>query len=178
MSPRKSGGRFSIADGMIVVAAAGWAIAWLRTVWTWEGIMGPAWLRGVTIQAVPGLTTASVCLLAIGLRRNSLARVAQRPGLALCLAASVAFVGALAKFALQYRLLFPTRPFQDFLSVGNFPFDATIFVAENTGLAVAAVYLNLVARRRWLPRPDWLDRLAFAVGLIWMVTILTMNLVL
>ena len=75
----------------------------------------------------------------------------------------------MAKFAVQYKLLFPNRPLTDWM------FDGTIIVAENTGLAVAAVYFNLVVQRRWFPDPNWLDRLAFIVGLAWIASILTMN---
>ena len=168
MTPNRLPHTLRIIDGMSLILAMALGVAWSRVIWRPEGFERAGWLRWSTVQAMPYLTSATFCLVAISLRSHGLARLARQPGLILCLAAiaSVSCVGA--KSAMQHELTFPSLPFSEWLA------DATYSVADESGVGVIAAYLTLIARGRWLPRSNWLDRSAFAVALLWMATIIAM----
>jgi len=173
-----AGRRFKLLDGMILVAATAAGLAALRTYSTYllsgsrSRSVPPPWAlpalvvaRGI-VWGSPIAAMWSLFATAISLRppRPRLRRLAARPGILACWAASLGLVlglGVTLNFALN-------------LGPGSNPERFLVFcllIAYPVGFTVAGAWAASAWGGRWRPEPRWLDRLGRALGLYWIALI-------
>ena len=158
--------RFSILDGMILVAATAVGLVLART------IFGDAVTLGANVINISRpityfLLAWTLAVLTIRLRQPhpSLRRLVCQPGMAACLAvATVTAVDATA-WAIYWAQL-ESRHATEMLARYWRGYH------ERPGLVVAAVWLGLLLSRRWRPEPGWIDRLGRLIGGLWLLTLL------
>jgi hypothetical protein len=177
--------RFTVKDGMILVAAAGVAAMFVRHyLWSMvvlQSIIGgrypPAiWLRWVegSIPVVGALSTALlICrLLPPRLRRRRLWLLpGTAPGVAVTLGSlQVLFESSCLAVAdwLRSRRPGPLPPGRP-----NYPYFLNHFeirwneIGDFVGFAVGTAWLLLILAGRWRTEPSWIDRLGRALGVYW-----------
>jgi hypothetical protein len=171
--------RFTIADGMILLAATAVGLALARAVadWSLERLSNPtfpasirrvfllqAWTIGMDYLTLTwGLTLP---ILRLRPPRPGRRRLLREPGLIACGAAAFA-----AAFGIAMRL--PTL----LLPMAGFRTDPRQWVVSllstgSIGLAVAAAWSLQFLSGRWRPVPNWIDRSGRALGLFWIVAAL------
>lgn len=194
MNPRRSR-RFTISDGMILVAAFAvgslLARAYLPGLSRIFGYMTRRGMGGVTAigrirmwLSGPGsciVVPLMAATLALRFRRPRprWLRIARQPGFAACAAAMVALVpGVAVRLAMIHRPGLQRPGFFDQRWNG---------VIYWIGPAVIGGWLALALCRRWKAEPDWVDRLgrllgfywvgmfAWGVGLVWVVKLLSLT---
>ncbi len=181
-NPRR---RFTILDGMILVAAAAIAVAWLRGVLKiYLSVLGSA--RGASLpdrilwglpNLVPPLVLATfVTLVLRSVRpRPSWRKISYQPGFAACAAAalivSLQFVYRFSIVAVKQLSDLKTRGTASVLALAQIATDLT-----GTGLAVMAAWLILMLIRGWRVEPTWIDRLGRLIGVCWIVLYLAYRL--
>jgi hypothetical protein len=174
---------------MILVAALGLAFIWDR-----GRIVDPArWISDPTAGPGPGLfrrlaivvtnvlefippflAVASVTVLGLRLRspRPSWDVLAREPGTVACAVASLIIVPASAAIlAWHYHAVGSLGTAWSRAAVDLRPeyLGGLTFLI---GLATAVTWLVMKAKRRWLPEPDWVDRLGRMLGAGWMLMII------
>ncbi len=156
---------FTIADAMILVAAAAMGLALARA--TIDHVFwmssGPTKYGGPISGFLVALTVAYV---PIRLRRPrpSLRRLMRQPGMAAC--SAVLLVTAVdGDLWVLYCLKHAYSLVQFFPNYwrGNF---------EHIATAVAAVWLGMFLSRRWWAEPGWIDRLGRVIGFAWLLDLL------
>ncbi|MDB5350761.1 MAG: hypothetical protein JWN86_2008 [Planctomycetota bacterium] len=177
--------RFTILDGMILIAATAVGLAWVGRVW--PGFLNQlpparrswAWGRDFTVKvtalATPVLMMWTWAILLLRLRgpRPGWRRVTRQPGMTACLSALILFaivatVEALViSRSIYSQSLFAAEFWRDvpgslleFLALGS-PF---------IGLGVALSWLLMAVQRGWRSEPSWIDRAGRAIGLLWVAT--------
>jgi hypothetical protein len=178
MSPR-SPRKFTILDGMILVAAVacGFALRRLTTGIFNGGVFESLnWLGRNAIEpmraAMPFLATLTPAVLLIRLRRPrpALWRLARQPGMAACCAAILSMPPTLLALARENRAVVEGES-------EVFPPDwvARIFLLEEgavmAGLWVLAAWAALMLGGRRRPERGWIDRLGRVVGLGWLLAL-------
>ncbi len=184
MSPRTPSPirrRFSISDGMILVAASAVA-AWLVNAY-WPGFVRAmafaqqqmrgerglwvirlfSWLYGpISCVAVPMM--AALVALRFEPPRPSIRRLARGPGFAAGMAGIASLLPGLAWFAaVRHRPGF-RRP-DAFEQVW-------LLITSWTAASVAGAWLALILMRRWRAEPHWIDRLGRLLGAYWLVVLI------
>jgi hypothetical protein len=192
--------RFSVLDGMFLVAASaiGFAVMRSYSLEVLHNNLTPypalpralltAWAYAIATMPIPAVW--AVVLFACRLRRPRppWRRLVNQPGFVACGAVSLVIAIRLTGFlTLVARTL--GNPFyttnlgvSEALSVTiSYPgpvniatiYNSAYFAASAFGMStsVAAVWLLLVASGRWRPEPSWLDRLGRAVGAYWIAMI-------
>src|SRR5262249_4634363 len=167
--------RFTLADGMVLVAATAAGLALSRPYVRSLGgaLAGPG--LGVIPRRIwlgawsPYLMAWSSALAILSLRapRPSRRHLGRQPGGAACHAPRLVLFlrGLMALYAsVSTMQVFPYYRF--ILGTANLP-----------GPAIAAVWLNLAIGRRWCPEPDWVDRAGRLIGVLWIALFLFMSLV-
>jgi hypothetical protein len=162
-----AGRSFTIADGMILVAAAGLALADLgldHMVWepTWQSVHSRlAWAWFVfTVALVP------IRLLRPRPGRDDFWR---QPGWIACSSVSIA-MGALVLDRSLWVARFAFRAGKFRLMYANvYVWDFVLQLDSRAMLIVAAAWGVLVLSGRWRAEPSWIDRLGRLIGLGWIV---------
>ena len=159
---------FTLVNALILVAATAIGLALLRPAlddlsglgtaltidWSWEGA-ATGFFWGL-LFAPPFLVAWSLAVLVLILRRPRTR--ANSPGFVMTAAAVAASVPVIVSYLTQS----PLRPL-NYVRVltKDLPYTVSNFVIGS------AVALALVSRL--MPRPDWTDRLAWALGLAWVL---------
>ncbi len=171
--------RFTLLDGMILVAAAAMAMGLLRgplgtisvgdlirTPW----VSYPGWPHQFVLHLIAIATplAASATLASLALRlakpRPRWRRLARQPGLMACLAAGIAWaVGAL--YLVARALWFP-----DALASWNKIYLTCYVGSSFAGFAVMIAWSTLALARVGRPERSWIDRLGRLAGLAWVAT--------
>ncbi len=170
--------RFTILDGIIVVAAATIAFVWSRGAVNnfldvYRSVPAASLdhciTSGLTIP-VPTLVLATFATLIIrSLRpRPSWRKTALQPGFVACAAAALAVCsqGVLRLGTVTVKRLLgftncatPVGALQHLAAVDLF----------DTGEAVIAAWLTLILIRGWRAEPTWIDRLGRLIGFFWII---------
>ncbi|QDV35157.1 hypothetical protein [Tautonia plasticadhaerens] len=157
--------RFTLADLLLLIAAAGVASAMTRAVMVRQTLRGPvdALLSVPVAGACWVALCASIALIPIRLRRP-------RPGWALLRDRP----GFVASIAVLSGLVLET--FNDLPLMLNYPIgvESWLYAASfpsNVAPLVAVSWLVLAMGGRWSPGPesDWVDRAGLALGVLWLV---------
>lgn len=182
--------RFTMADGMILVASAAlglaltrWALPWVDGLYFFRALVSeppaPGWSARVVIVR---LTTLLVVLapMALGAEAGYLAlrlraprprwrRLARQPAMvAAVVVLVVAGLGAAAQWAwarLDNRAPFPSRGAYNIVMV-----NAVAMIAQRAGSAVLVAWLALAPSGRRRAGRGGLDRLGRALGWYWIAT--------
>jgi hypothetical protein len=165
--------RFNLGDAMILVAATALGFAWappyLYKVWAnvagvtvgqWVGASpwsasvgrkdGAIYLMVSAMAVLWTITNAlKVAYLLVRLRkpRPSLRELAFQPGVVVCEALMIAFVGCWVRFALRW----PPPDVWEVIYQGMVP----------------AAWAALAMLGLWRPEPGWIERLGFTLGICW-----------
>jgi hypothetical protein len=165
--------RFSIADGMILVAAtaAGLGLARLGPMeWATGSMSGWFWK---SLRFLLGPATLFAAMLSLGLifvrlrrPRPRMVRVMRQPGMV----AAVAVAATLAVSALAWSSY-------DLFTGGGWSRGASVarycrIHGDKFGGAVAAAWVGLAIAGRWRPERSWVDRAGRVLGAFWIVTLL------
>lgn len=172
--PRK----FTILDGMILVAAIACGFALWRAVQESLGglwvFMGESWLRrntrGLSWAATPFLMILAPAVLAMRLRRPRprWIRLARQPGMVACCAALVPIAVSLARFARGGAI--QGREELNPMSLFG-PGFYLQYRGYDTGLWVLGAWLALALSGRRRAERSWIDRLGRIVGIGWLVVL-------
>jgi len=162
--------RFTIADGMILVATTAVALAAARLAWdaTIRAFQGDRRNQERAIPDAIGWFTLieSVGLIPLFLRqpRPPLRRLARRPGLIMSFAVtSTVCLLIISQVSVAVGAWLLSRP--NFLRWPNVLWHVGNPIS--IGLTVAACWLILVLTANWRPYPSWLDRLGRFWGIVW-----------
>jgi hypothetical protein len=163
--------RFRLIDAIVLISALAVGLAMARdpylqmdreTIAVVRGAPFPAWnlayLHGSLV--FPCITPLTIVLAIRGLcrRRPRSLRALLRPGLAACVAASV----ALLLRGLEYL---PYHAVGARWHLG--PIDPWVSTGERVGYAVLGVWAALAVAGRWRIGRGWIERLGVVVGLLW-----------
>ncbi len=185
-----SGRRFTLLDGMIVVAAVAASLACLRWVdskgnpwslfrevaWDFAGdwAMIEQFASGLLTFAAPPAVAATLALLAMRLRqpRPRWRRLARQPGLAACLALVLGWSAGAAFTVVNVLAIDRATPeFKDGTTYAQQAWVWALAFAEwgsiLGGFAVLVAWSSLALAGRWRAEPTWLDRLGRLAGLGW-----------
>ncbi len=168
VEPRRRG--FTILDGIILVAVLAVGFALARNYWrgsdfgVLRGMSDPQW----TTNLVAAISSRFVCPAMLGMLivrmrrpRPSLRRLVYQPGLAACLAGSVAMAtgGAIVLSLWLFRTV----------SISSADSSYWPFVVGRIGPAVVTVWIALILFRRWKPERSWIDRTGCVLGAYWVL---------
>jgi hypothetical protein len=176
--------RFSIGDGLILIAATAVGLAATRTLVKdvaprpFRAAIEMGRQRGSGVEAawalacvltvflvVPMLAawTAGGLLVSLRRPRPPWRRLALRPGSMACLAAMATF--PIASF-LTYRAWMSRS---GAIMAESYVFGSLAFGTAQAGAAVFWCWVGMDVAGRWGPKPTWPDRLGRALGVAWIV---------
>jgi hypothetical protein len=172
----RPGRKFTVADIMILVAAAAVGALLLRVLvenrtWYPPGLRVPlAWKYG--LEASPLLLSFPIALLLMRARapRPPARRVFRQPGTVACLAVLVTFF--------THSLSYVARTWLGTFFNAPITFGVEVFVIQTlyTGHSVALVWAVMALTRTWRPEASWIDRAGRAYGVlmivVWLLTTL------
>lgn len=176
--------RFTIADGMILIAAMACGLAWTGRVWPGFNLASPTpvgswnWFRNsavlVLIMALPCVLflTIAVAILRVVRPRPSWWRTACQPGMTASLATLVALTIALPLIGISIAINMTKHP-ADPDSWRELPgnlFEMTVMAAPVAGFAVIVAWTMLAVQRRWRNELSWIDRAGRVLGVAWVLT--------
>ena len=118
-------------------------------------------IRDLTLIPIPCLAVFSAALPALAVRkpRPPFRRMWSQPGIAGCLAATVAWAMPWAyEWIVDYWLHHET----------NYIFLVSNYMGQ-AGVVVATTWLILALNRRWKALPNWLDRSGRVLCILWLV---------
>ena len=185
--------RFTIVDGMILVAATAVglvgarsnviegrdSLSWDPTWWSYGNLEAGIVSFAVVIPPAAAWT-AAVVILRLRSPRPRGRRLARQPGMVAACSAmgAMAVVVALnAMFAGLYRLVRGAS-----IASGNgvlgWCLVYSLILPSILGFVVAASWATLAVGRRWRAEPGWIDRLGRALGVFWIAMIPAMGWVL
>ena len=163
--------KFSVFDGMILIAATAVGIAlardWYEPSMKMAEVRGP--IIGVYVASVWLMAAWSLALLYLRLRqpRPSLRRIGSQPGTIASVAAALALVLTFAEW-LQHFVFWPPRMSDLWLWMNEEFRGRTPWLCGQGPCAVAAAWATLALVRRWRPEKGWLDRLGIILGICWL----------
>jgi hypothetical protein len=170
--------RFTLADGLALVAATAAGLALMRVAFgatlamilrdiTYlpsrpeEVLDRVATLLLVLVMSCLATWTVAVALLVLRRPRPGLRRLVRRPGAMACLAAGVATLANLA--------IYLAAEGSRLAEMSNWA--GPILVSSIlAGTAVASCWLTMAASGRWRAERAWLDRLGRALGFAWLAS--------
>jgi hypothetical protein len=169
--------RFTIADGLILVAATAAGLALMRSAFgpfTIDAVLrkvgdlnrppeqlmdGAAGLVIVFVMPCLAAWTLAVALLVLRRPRPGLFRLTRRPGAMACFAAGVATPAALVAHLVVMR--------SRVANLGSVV-EAVVMSWTLAATALVSCWLTMVVSGRWRAEPTWLDRLGRALGFAWL----------
>jgi hypothetical protein len=164
--------RFTIADGMILVAATAAALATAKSF--------PPRPRSALLPwaaEIPKLTWAglifTLALIPIRLRRPRPGRddLWRRPGWVSCISVAIALAVLLLQESLSFATIFRANPVALFSPGTDLAFFRNkIGQIQTQGIiAIAATWSVLACGGRWESEPGWIDRAGRVIGVYWIV---------
>ncbi len=177
--------RFTIADGMILVAATAAGLAWIGRVlptmtgnWPQAGSsFDRAWMLAVggTALALPCVLAWTVAVLVLRLRgpRPSWRRIVRQPGAVACLAASLGLLAASVLMASVIAYLWMSGRWSgaSWKDLAGTLLEWEGLASPFVGVGVAISWAMLAIEGRWRSERGWIDRAGRALGLFWIITI-------
>ena len=168
--------RFALMDGMILVAATGVGLAWNRVSYPDFSTYNYPWLRkwptltpfNLAIWVlVPNFAVWTLTLVLLGLRRPrpSLSEVVRGPGMAGCLAASLAILYEAAWYI----------PFKWGHPNGVRPGILILHTVDKVGVAVGGIWLVLAISLLWSAERHWIDRTGRCLGICWIAITIALD---
>jgi hypothetical protein len=162
--------RFTLVDGMILVAATAGGLALTRTPLAegfWESFLGEPELHlvgvihAVLLLGLPLLLMWTFALVVVRLRhpRPRFRRLASQPGFVACVAAASAMT--LCTLSMIPLLAWSNAFSYEQISLRSYTPEA--------GFAVAGAWLSLALGRRWRAEPGWIDRTGRGLGVTWIL---------
>lgn len=169
--------RFSLADVMILVAAAAVAMVLSRLLNADTGpvrILPSTFVTAWAVQASPFLIVAPFALLAVRFRRPRppLRRVFRQPGTVACLAVVFSWVMSSLPLLLKVFLLTALRPSSPRYGVQIY-LHSTLYM----GSTVVLAWTVLALARAWRPEASWIDRAGRRLGVTFIVVWVVVSLV-
>jgi hypothetical protein len=167
--------RFTLADGMILVAASAIGIALIRVSQASVPIFdsNPAIEYLYASAWVPCLWTASMVLVGVRGPCPGRRRLARSPGWMACLGASFgAMTLAVVNWAFYGLSRIAGGPSMWFLDLGNWVWLTTRALWAGPGLMVAATWMTLAVGGRWRPERVWTERVGIALGAYWILLLI------
>jgi len=168
-------GRFTILDGMAMVAAAAVGVALSRSyygeVMSVARIQGRpidyrAWVYLATLLALPSAAALAWCRLRRPFRPTR--RLAREPGSVALLAVTVSVVAVVIDEVLMRTL--PGPPGTRFIGVPWRPLIGPAgMLAILTGPAICAAWSLQWLAGYWRPQSTWIDRAGRALGVTWII---------
>ena len=182
--------RFTIADGMILIAATACGLAWTGRVWRGFKLATPtptgSWLwfcdRGelALVMTLPCLLflTIAVAILRVRRPRPSWRRIARQPGMTALMAALLFLPVALPPIVLfadfSYQMRNPGKSFwvedETWADLPIALFVFLMFAIPAPGIAVIVAWTMLAVQGRWRNEPSWIDRAGRVLGVTWILT--------
>ena len=180
-SMRTPARKFTVLDGMVLIAATGIAFVPIR-LFLWENWHFPEelsvpeiWRMGleINVSLVPLALSLSMALWLLGMKkpRPNLRRVYRKPGMAAC---TVAIVYAILSSTGYVVFLH----FSHALDRGVFEDDNSTMLWIRIGMqpaflvggAVVSVWIVMGLGGTWRAEPSWIDRAGRALGIYWVST--------
>lgn len=182
--------RFTIADGMILIAAVACGLAWARRVWPLFKLSSPtptgSWLwfvdRGelVLFMTVPCLLclTIAAAILRVRRPRPSWRRIVRQPGMTSLMTALLFLSVALPPIVLAVDLSYRKRNMgksywaeaQTWADLPSALIEYLVYATPAPGFAVIVAWTTLAVQRRWRNEPTWIDRGGRVLGVSWVLT--------
>lgn len=179
---------FNVLDALILIAAIGVGLAWIRVFTQTEGMTDPYpdgseivvgrpipspvvavligfWCVDTSSNLVATVTIALVLLRAFP-PRPGIRRLTRQPGAVACWAVMVAVAfEMLSKFSdVVHILRFGGDPWFDLWRTTPWNIQGS-----SESLAVSVAWLLLMGSRRWKPERSWIDRVGIILGVFWLV---------
>lgn len=176
--------RFTIADGMILIAATACGLAWsvrvcaeytqMRTMpvgsWMWFRY----WAAAVPVMALPCVLflTIAVAILRVVRPRPSWRRTACQPGMTASLATLVALTIALPLIGIFNAINMTKHPadFDFWRELRRNLFVMTVMAAPIAGFAIIVSWTLLAVQRRWRRERTWIDLVGRMLGVTWIIS--------
>jgi hypothetical protein len=170
---RRPGRAFHLSDALVLLAATGAGLAWVRAVGylsDFEGVAG--WLEVAPDMAALFLLTWTLAVGGLRLLppRPPLPRLALQPGAAAC--GAVALVFSFESFSYLVHIIAGNRGLPwALLRDGGMAAELYLYAVSGGPYhyPVAAVWGLLILSRRCRPEPSWVDRAGRALGLCWLL---------
>ena len=167
--------RFTLADGMILVAASAIGIALIRV----SQASGPIFDSNAAIEYlyasawVPCLWTASMVLVGVRGPCPGRRRLARSPGWMACLGASFGAMTLAVENGAFYGLSrIAWGPSMWSSDLGHWAWLTTRALWAGPGLMVAATWMTLAVGGRWRPERIWTERVGLALGTYWLLLLI------
>lgn len=183
--------RFTIADGMILIAAMAAGLAWTGRAWPgFSKSMTPTpagtwlWFRTwgalVLLMSLPCLLslTFAAAILRVRRPRPSWRRIARQPGMTSLLAALLGLVVALPPTVLSEDFSYQKRNMgksfwteaETWAELLGSLLELLALAIPAAGFAVIVAWTMLAVQRRWRNEPSWIDRAGRVLGVAWILT--------
>ena len=161
--------RFTLADVMIVVAAAAFGLMLERVLLTnmspFGALEARLWTRKAFLQASPFLIVASPALLALRMRqpRPSPRRLFRQPGTVACL--------VVAADVLIHGLFLIARTFLGSITASSFHFGTEFYFFSTlySGRSIAVAWALMGLTSIWRPEANWIDRAGRTFGVVMII---------
>jgi hypothetical protein len=162
--------RFTLLDGMFLVAVTAIGLGWNRLsmkdfeTYNFPWMRVSPLLRSFNLSMwvlVPHLSLWTLAILALGLRRppNQLSEVVTRPGMAACVAAALAITFDLAWYI----------PFKMGHPGGILPGIMMIRCIDTVTFAIGGAWAVLAVGSLWKAERHWIDRAGRVLGVAWVI---------
>ena len=170
--PTQRSRRFSVLDGMILIAGVAFGLAILKfmpSVEIPDNGTQPALRSWVNDSFSLSLYGPTMALMLVRLRRPRpiLRRLIRQPGFAACVAVLTSSVfydaACLMEWSRSQSVLF-----DDVLY--DLVFSASM-ATEKSVPAILIIWSSLLLTRKWRPEPSWIDRLGRLLAVLWIATI-------
>jgi hypothetical protein len=182
---------FTLLDAIVIIAATATGFAWVRSIidefdwpdsWTYEvwGLSDYVYVIGHLLACVLRPLLAIWTLAILGLRflepRPPIYKLAYQPGVTAC--GSVVLVLAcefLRYLAIAVAMAKGAPWHHPFLVQGSFGADFyRSGISEGAfHYAVVVAWGLLLVMRRWRPQKSWIDRTGRAIGVLWLIQLLS-----
>ena len=177
--------RFTIADGMILIAATAFAMAWTSSAWrqfgsamptpssilTWTGLQ--AWVTVILALAFPCLIfwTFALALLRWKKPRPRWRRAARQPGMTATLATSITLMLILPIIvALVVHQVYQTGLTKEVWSqLPGGLLEVMLMFSPLISVAIIVSWILLALQRQWRCERSWIDRAGRVLGSTWIV---------
>ncbi len=181
--------RFTISDGMILVAATAVGLAWSGNIFSalrngflpLDGTPARLWQRIAEVMGLilPCLVLWTITLPILGARkpRPAWRKVSRQPGMAACLALSLnlAIGGLLALGLIGFLYHRGSLPTEFWKNVAGSLIELLILAPPFAGLGVITTWGMLLLQGRWRGNPGWIDRTGRALGLFWIMAMVILD---
>jgi hypothetical protein len=163
--------RFTIADGMILIAASAASMVDLRPLLSDTALIFP-WLWFALPRLICAGLAFTTALTAIRLRRPRPGRedLWCRPGWVACVSVAIGLAFGVVDATLSIAALIRQGPTVTALVMAVDVFQAVLFGAPaQVVVALAAAWTVLALSGRWRSESGWIDRAGRAIGVYWIV---------